>query len=413
MNFANVKALKVPEGYVNRIIIGGVVMWKTGILNMVPLSIDTDRSIYNNGLGYANNLRLSSSGETKTYDKSVVTGFIPSKGGSVVRVGSVGWRHTAMNYLCAYDADFNFIGGVIPGGTVYGTKIHSSITNDTTNDISIITLLALDKIAYIRISSVGDNSGADGSKMVVTINEEIADTPGVVSYLVTNTLTNCITSNSAEYAEEGSGYTATITADSGYELTSVKVVMGGADITASVYSDGIIDISAVTGDIVITANATVPAAYTNLVPLSINADGTIYNGIGYKSGYRLNSSGIEKEHAGACVTGYIPCTKGGILRTLGNTGASVGTTGNYVACYDENFNVLISQVMNYIAANESYWSYEDPDGDGLFLYALDTGNTGYADATTELFPAATKYIRISHGNCDGANLIVTFDEEIA
>ena len=49
---------------------------------------------------------------------------------------------------------------------------------------------------------------------------------------------------------------STITANEGYTLNSVKVTMGESDITASVYADGAITISSVTGNIVITTNAT-------------------------------------------------------------------------------------------------------------------------------------------------------------
>ena len=61
------------------------------------------------------------------------------------------------------------------------------------------------------------------------------------------------------------------------------------------YNKGKIAIPHVTGDININITA-VPTAmpYTNLVPTSINSDGSIFNGTGYKDGYRLNSSGTEE-----------------------------------------------------------------------------------------------------------------------
>lgn len=77
-----------------------------------------------------------------------------------------------------------------------------------------------------------------------------------VYYTVTNTLTQCTSNNSATKAVQGGSYSATITAKSGYELSSVKVTMGGTDISASAVSGGKITISNVTGNIVITAVAT-------------------------------------------------------------------------------------------------------------------------------------------------------------
>ena len=86
----------------------------------------------------------------------------------------------------------------------------------------------------------------------------------VVTYSVTNTLSNCTNSNSATIIEKGSAYSATITAKSGYVLDSVTVTMGGSAVAVT---NGVINIASVTGDIVITATATeevVEPTYTNL-----------------------------------------------------------------------------------------------------------------------------------------------------
>jgi hypothetical protein len=54
---------------------------------------------------------------------------------------------------------------------------------------------------------------------------------------------------------EGDSFRAVLTAEEGYGLDSVTVRMGGTNITASVYSDGIVDIPAVTGEVEILAVA--------------------------------------------------------------------------------------------------------------------------------------------------------------
>lgn len=90
------------------------------------------------------------------------------------------------------------------------------------------------------------------------------------------------------------------------------------------YSKVAIAIPEVTGDIVInvTTEATV-AAYTNQIPISTDTDGTIFNGIGYKQGYRLNSSGNVADVASGgvstdwFVTGFIPVKGGDIIRFSG------------------------------------------------------------------------------------------------
>lgn len=87
----------------------------------------------------------------------------------------------------------------------------------------------------------------------ITINGGTVDpTPTPNTYTVTNNLSNASTSNSATSVKEGTSYSATITADSNYRLKTVKVTMGGVDVTNSVYLNGRISISSVTGNIVIT-----------------------------------------------------------------------------------------------------------------------------------------------------------------
>lgn len=76
-----------------------------------------------------------------------------------------------------------------------------------------------------------------------------------VSYTVTNTLTHVTNSNSDTTAVGGQSYLAALSAEDGYTLGNVTVTMGGTDITATAYDDGIIVIDEVTGAIVITATA--------------------------------------------------------------------------------------------------------------------------------------------------------------
>ena len=61
--------------------------------------------------------------------------------------------------------------------------------------------------------------------------------------------------------------------------------------------------------------------YTNKLPLAVNSTGGEYVGTngedGYKSGYRISSTGEEKELAGCFATGFIPVVKGDIVRIKG------------------------------------------------------------------------------------------------
>ena len=127
-------------------------------------------------------------------------------------------------------------------GTAQTVTISAVEDVDTTNDVAIITLSS---------NSVTNKTVS----ITVTDNDEPTATP--TTYTITNNLTNCTNSNNAVSIEENASYSATLTANDGYTLDTPTITMGGTDVTSTVYSDGAITISAVTGNIVITATATI------------------------------------------------------------------------------------------------------------------------------------------------------------
>lgn len=125
-----------------------------------------------------------------------------------------------------------------------------------------------------------------------------------VYYSVSYALTSVTSSSAVSSIKSGEAYTTTLIVADNYTIQSVTVTMGGVNITSTAYSNGTISISEVTGDVVITAVAT---GFTNQIPISIDSSGAVYNGIGYKAGYRLStSSGNESAASGMTVTGFIP-----------------------------------------------------------------------------------------------------------
>ena len=182
MDFTNLKSLTILEGEVAEISVGGVLLWKSGYTNLVPLSTEIDgKTIFNSGKGYRDGYRLSSSGAEKTQSNTVVTGFIPAKRGDVIRMKGVTWGTTVSGGY-SYIQTYNASGAVIHSvnrymmetsngvSNVIGIdKSKSSITTDS-NGVTTFNLVFTDTTAfeYIRINATG--KGAD---MVVTINEEI------------------------------------------------------------------------------------------------------------------------------------------------------------------------------------------------------------------------------------------------
>lgn len=153
-------------------------------INRVPLSVDTDKttiygSDYNNdGVndGYLKEHRLSSSGAAKAQTSSVVTGFIPAAANQVVRIGGNGidWFYdTAMNYVCAYDANLNYLGGRTANGAGYGSNTIQAKVEEV-NGVTEFTLANLSSIAWIRVSYY-NIAGVNGADLIVTVDEEITD----------------------------------------------------------------------------------------------------------------------------------------------------------------------------------------------------------------------------------------------
>ena len=232
-----------------------------------------------------------------------------------------------------------------------GITTNNSASSVEKNAIYAATLTA-DTANNVAIKSVKVTmSGVDITEDVVTLKPY---SPPVTAYSITNNLTNVSNSNSAQTVNSGNSYTATLTPTSGYVFTDVEIQMGGVDITATVYSDGTINIPNVTGNIVIYATAT-----TNQLPLAVDTDGALYNGgQGWKAGYRLNSSGAEVAQNGAFVTGFMPFKRGDIM-ALENVGlpankSVANTSWCYVTVYDANKNKLYSNYSkDVMAASEN------------------------------------------------------------
>ena len=73
---------------------------------------------------------------------------------------------------------------------------------------------------------------------------------------VTQTLTNCVSSFTAEKIQDGADFIAKIEAESTYTISSVAVTMSGTTVTGAYNTDtGFVTVGAVNGDIVVTATA--------------------------------------------------------------------------------------------------------------------------------------------------------------
>ena len=206
----------------------------------------------------------------------------------------------------------------------HGSSYSAAITANTGYTLDAVTVT----MGGVDITSSAYSNGAVSiasvtGNIVITASAAAEGT----SYSVTNTLTNCSNSNSAVSAAENAAYSGTLTANTGYTLGTVTVTMGGVDITSSAYSNGVISIAAVTGNIVITASA---AANTYTVSNTLShcansnsavsaTHGSSYSGtVTADSGYTLSS--VTVTMGGVNVTSSAYNSSTGVISIASVTG---------------------------------------------------------------------------------------------
>lgn len=223
-----------------------------------------------------------------------------------------------------------------------------------------------------------------------------------VYHSITNTLTNVTTSNDAVAAEDGTAYSATITAADGYTMSSVTVKMGGTDITSTAYNSdtGVVSIAAVTGDVVITAKATKVVSYHNLVPTVIDSNGA---SAPYTDGLMLSSSGTTSEDNHFTTTGFIPFDGAAVhIYRIGGEGITWNEYGARLAWYNADF-TLKGSVLSYNQLDKSiYYPTKIDDPNAAVAFSTDANVAP---------PHGAAYFRVS-AKGKGENLVVTLDEKI-
>lgn len=156
---------------------------------------------------------------------------------------------------------------------------------------------------------------------------------------------------------------------------------------------------------------TKPTAFKNWVLYSINADGTIYNGCGYKEGYRVRSGGVEVEMGNGVCTGFIPFNKGDVLRIYPQFSGQ--NSNNAINFADASF-ANLGQITDY---GSSYGICQGKQS--IYDSVVDGGvsTLTYSDG----FDGNVAFVRITHAFSfddtdyhvkDGSEMIVTVNEEI-
>lgn len=146
------------------------------------------------------------------------------------------------------------------------------------------------------------------------------------------------------------------------------------------------------------------AGYTNLVPTSIDSDGSVFNGIGYAENSRLNSSGAVVSADEIICSGFV-AYDGDVIRIYGSIYPDVGYSGNYLAFYDSSFETVL--VLSYSAWCNAGASWEVLDG--KYMLTVDpsvlTNYTNYLDDVA--------YIRASMCGSSAEDFVITLSEPIS
>ena len=232
---------------------------------------------------------------------------------------------------------------------------------------------------------------------------------------ITYNLTGVTSDNTTTLIAGNQPYVANITATGVNKIRSHNITMDGKAVTPSSVGDTslTINIPSVSGDISITVVAT---AYLNQVTTSKDSNGNIYNGTGYKWGYRLNSNGTETQMTqndeGGTVSGFIPY-KGEVIRIAGSWSYNLSDTGWYVMCYNSSFTktggFACSNVsdMTTFAAHPTIKTY---DGKTSYIWTIDPSRITNSTYKSQLTSAT--YIRVSAPRCYGSDLRCSLNEEI-
>lgn len=218
-------------------------------------------------------------------------------------------------------------------------------------------------------------------------------------------LSNCSTDNTLLRVIDGQSYGANIAPDAGYTLdgATVTITMGGVDVS-NYYSGGKIAIPSVTGNLEITIS-TVESGMTtpNILVDAFKVGGVSKPAVGFTNGKRLSTStGSEKDNSGTCVTGFIPMTRGSVIRIkpFVAPAAADGSTGIVIYKSDKTF-VTSSNIL--VASSSAHFAN--------CTYEQESANV-YKIRFNDDLPTTYAYVRLTIPIADGANAYVTYDAEM-
>ncbi len=168
------------------------------------------------------------------------------------------------------------------------------------------------------------------------------------------------------------------------------------------------------GTIWVYGEVTYTKTSTNQVFVSKDANGNIYNGKGYKYGYRFNTASVETVETYSLISGFIPYS-GEVIRFQVDHN-NVSFSSNYVKLFDESFAPLMT--TDSVRGGFVWWNQRGATKeliDGRIRITIDPETI--TDDTALGLLSQAKYVAVSGGTAvtDDTNahyFIVTLDEPI-
>ena len=388
-------------------VVGNIVITANAVLasttsytNMIPLSTTSwgGSEIYNSPYGYKTNYRINSSYNEVAATGMCCTGYIPIGSGDIIRIKNVTVAGTQSAYLTFYGLDGAGVGSLSQTILTNGGSISyaSCVVED---DVIVVTI----NTSATYITAMRLSIGVIDETSIITVNEEFTsdDTPSVQTYTITQDLNGVISSNTSTTVTSGSSYSTTLTVANDYEIDVVRVTMGGIDITNSCYSNKVINITEVTGNITIYVMAISidNFEYTNQLPISTDTDGTTFNSVGYKANSYLSNGNVGSK-TGYYTTGFIPVKHGDTIY-FKNCTIQAEQSYHRFAAYDSSKAHLTYHQHNTTSSQISSIGTPTYDSDGNMTSLTISGS----------YWSSVAYIRFCCSYL-GADSIVTVNEEI-
>lgn len=264
------------------------------------------------------------------------------------RTGTVTYMLQALLGVSAADCDKNYeltaLAGSIWGSSVVNRKRTIHPKDMRTYLASLMPNGSFRDCALYWCYKAGidiDIINAYRHTMIDGTPEEVSYAAFITAYKFTFALTNADCSNKPAEVNDGDSFTATVTkAASNYNFDTVKVTMGGTDITASVWNatTSTISIAKVTGDVVITIKAVEPEKtynVTNILASATTSTGAAFGGTGYAENKYIGTAERDADASGWFATGYLASKFGktGAHKSLYVRGANLSTTDGKMRCY--------------------------------------------------------------------------------